>query len=89
VYQEVIPTLEYQAVTTSRLDHGAKSGTMQGNMGEAECLAPARLQWLRQESGDGVRTLPLSFLMTAQSGVTRAKWRIEPSAAMLKQILKC
>jgi hypothetical protein len=36
---------------------------MQGNMGEAECLAPARRKWLRQESGDGVRTLPLSFLM--------------------------
>jgi hypothetical protein len=34
---------------------------MQGNMGEAECLAPARRKWLRQESGDGVRTLPLSF----------------------------
>lgn len=33
---------------------------MQANMGEAECLTSARLQWLRQESGDGVRTLPLS-----------------------------
>jgi hypothetical protein len=29
----------------------------------AECLAPARLHWQRQESGDGVRTLPLSFFL--------------------------
>src|SRR2546425_9730554 len=32
-----------------------------GNQGEAECLAPARPQRLRLESGDGVRTLPLSL----------------------------